>query len=45
VLSCADTVFLSRSAWDEFDEGHWICPSLLDGTEKIVAVAKAIQTN
>eukprot|EP00045_Choanoeca_perplexa_P012902 m.143533 g.143533 ORF g.143533 m.143533 type:complete len:400 (+) comp16175_c0_seq18:1369-2568(+) len=31
------------SAWDEFDEGHWLCPSLLNGTVKIEAVAKAIQ--
>lgn len=30
------------SAWDEFDEGHWICPSLQDGTAKIDAVKKAI---
>eukprot|EP00730_Choanoeca_flexa_P019484 TRINITY_DN9518_c0_g1_i3.p1 TRINITY_DN9518_c0_g1~~TRINITY_DN9518_c0_g1_i3.p1 ORF type:complete len:423 (+),score=53.60 TRINITY_DN9518_c0_g1_i3:818-2086(+) len=32
------------SAWDEFDEGHWICPSLLNGTEKIDAIATAIQS-
>jgi hypothetical protein len=31
-----------HSAWDEFDEGHWICPSVLGGTEKLDAVQKAI---
>lgn len=36
----ANTVVIS--AWDEFDEGHWICPSVQGGTEKIDAVKKAI---
>ena len=30
------------SAWDEYDEGHWIAPSLLNGTAKLDAVQRAI---
>lgn len=26
------------SAWNEHDEGHWICPSLQDGPQKLEAV-------
>jgi hypothetical protein len=30
-------------AWNELDEGHWIMPSLLNGTQKLEAVRKGIQ--
>jgi hypothetical protein len=26
------------SAWNEHDEGHWICPSLQNGTQKLEAI-------
>ena len=32
----ANAVILS--AWNEHDEGHWICPSLKDGTAKLEAI-------
>ena len=31
------------SAWNEHDEGHWICPSLQDGPAKLQAVLAGIQ--
>lgn len=30
-------------AWNENDEGHWIVPSLLNGTQKLQAVQKGVQ--
>eukprot|EP00038_Savillea_parva_P009713 m.185359 g.185359 ORF g.185359 m.185359 type:complete len:423 (-) comp16422_c0_seq1:186-1454(-) len=30
-------------AWNENDEGHWIVPSLLNGTQKLEAVQKGVQ--
>ena len=32
----ANAVLLS--AWNEHDEGHWICPSLRDGAQKLEAI-------
>ena len=37
----AQTVIIS--AWNENDEGHWIVPSLFNGTQKLVAVQRGIQ--
>ena len=31
------------SAWNEHDEGHWICPSLRHGPEKLRAIRQGIQ--
>jgi hypothetical protein len=30
------------SAWNENDEGHWVVPSLMNGTQKMEAVQAAI---
>ena len=30
------------SAWNENDEGHWVVPSLMNGTAKMEAVQAAI---
>jgi hypothetical protein len=30
-------------AWNENDEGHWIVPSLLAGTEKLEAIQKGVK--
>ena len=30
-------------AWNENDEGHWVVPSLLGGTEKLVAVQEGVR--
>eukprot|EP01052_Picozoa_sp_SAG31_P027777 SAG31_NODE_2628_length_5350_cov_48.017901_4_plen_595_part_00 len=30
------------SAWNENDEGHWVIPSLMNGTQKLMAVQAAI---
>lgn len=30
------------SAWNEHDEGHWICPSLRNGTAKLRAIQAGI---
>ena len=30
------------SAWNENDEGHWVIPSLMNGTQKLEAVQSAI---
>ncbi len=30
------------SAWNENDEGHWIVPSLFNGTQKLEAVQRGI---
>eukprot|EP00937_MAST-01D_sp_MAST-1D-sp2_P000478 g478.t1 len=31
------------SAWNEHDEGHWICPSLRDGPQKLQAIRSGIE--
>lgn len=36
----ANTVLMY--AWNEFDEGGWICPTLLDGTERLDAIRNII---
>eukprot|EP00047_Mylnosiga_fluctuans_P014342 m.37633 g.37633 ORF g.37633 m.37633 type:complete len:395 (-) comp5455_c0_seq1:76-1260(-) len=37
----ARTVLIS--AWNEHDEGHWVCPSLQDGPAKLLAIQEAIR--
>ena len=37
----ANAVLLS--AWNEHDEGHWICPSLRNGTQKLEAILAAVK--
>ena len=32
-------------AWNEFDEGGWLCPSLLEGVDKLGALRRAITTD
>lgn len=36
--SSAKSNALIVSAWNEHDEGHWVCPSLKDGAKKLEAI-------
>lgn len=33
---------LILSAWNEHDEGHWVCPSLKDGAAKLEAIKRGL---
>lgn len=37
----ANSVILS--AWNEHDEGHWVCPNLKDGTMKLEAIKLGLE--